>query len=320
MKDAILAVALNLLGGNFSGQLAPKIASVGQTINYTYTNQSQVGCHNYDCCIACGEPIFDCLNFCEPAWKKKYVACVPTNQVTGKRDLYVGGFASYCADCQAVPTGVECKCEGFPATEFTSSGFNSRNNLSTGSGGCGGGGTTETFPIASKLETIVTGNKTVQMRKNLSVSQSIASVPDVYPACILLTLKFQILGSTTGSCADNVNMTVTYQSVWNGSDTVMQYLAKPMKLQAIGWGYDICPNQHPLNGDQNVCGGFDIGSFKDADCGWCYSASGYIIDYVEVGYNILRFDNVCPPLTLNTVIDPVFQPWQTVPQTVQPLA
>jgi hypothetical protein len=99
----------------------------------------------------------------------------------------------------------------------------------------------------------------------------------------------------------------------------MQYLVKPMTLQAISWNYDICPNVHPANGDQNVCSGFDMGSFKDADCGFCFASRGYVIDYIEIFYDKYTFDNVCPPLTLNTVIDPVFQPWQTVPPTVQPL-
>lgn len=309
MRDGILAVDLELYTAVVAGQLELMHTIVADTIDFIYTNQFQTGCHDKVCCHECGiVPYFNCENFCDPPSLRRYVSCIPTDRINNDRLLFTGGALRYCPECQSAPE-ITCTCKGFPTTPFTSSGFNSRNSLSTGASGiCIGQFGTETTVIASRLDTITTGDKTIEMRKSLRVGKSLTASP-LYTNCITMGLAFQVKGHTTGLCADaGVNMSVGYQSVWNGSDTVLQYLSKPMHLQGISWNYDICPNMHPLNGDQNTCWSYDQSSFVDSTCGVC-SASGYSIDYIETTFDKYMIASVCPPATLPTVIDPIFQPW-----------
>jgi hypothetical protein len=318
LKDAILAYDLTLLGCVITGSLAPQIAVTGASIEYTQVNFDR-GCHNYDCCIACGESIFNCTNFCEPPFKKRIIQCLAIHE---KNRRYIPGTAStsYCADCQNAPE-FDCEgCEGFLSTSFTSSGLNSRSSITPifTPFSCDSDLATK-YLIATKVETIVTGNKTVVMSKILTVGVTASSIPNLYPSCVMMTLKFRVTGGITGSCADSVGQTVVYHSVWNGTDTAAEFMAKPMTLHGLLWDYDICPSNHGTDPSAlNTCGGYVLDSFKDTECGVC-TASEYSIAFTEQSYNTVRVDYECPPNTLYPIIDSEWQPWQNVPTTIQPL-
>lgn len=319
LKDAILAYDLTLLGGVITGSLAPQIAVTGASIEYTEVlPQIGRGCHNVDCCIACGEPVFNCVNFCVPIFKKKIIQCLAIHE-KNRRYIPNGGYSSYCADCQS-PIEPDCGgCEGFLSTSFSSSGFDSRSSITPiFLSGCDPDSATQ-YLIATKQETIVTGTKTVFMKKILNVAVTPSSVPNLAPSCVMMTLKFRITGGITGSCADSVAQSVVYHSVWNGTDTAAQFLAKPMTLHALSWDYDICAGNRGTDPYAlDTCGGWDLASFKDAECGICV-ATGYSIDFVEQSYSPVRLDYECPPNTLYPIIDTEWQPWQNVPTTIQPL-
>jgi len=318
LKDAILAYDLSLLGCNLSGLLAPQIAVTGESIEYTQVNFG-TGCHNYDCCIACGQSIFNCT-FCDPPYKKQIIQCLAKHE-KNRRYIPDGLSTSYCANCQN-PTQPNCDgCEGFPSTSFTSSGLDSRSSITPifTSYSCESDLATK-YLIATKVETIVTGTKTVVMSKILTVGVTASSIPNLYPSCVMMTLKFRITGATTGTCADSVGQTVIYHSVWNGTDTAAQFLAKPMTLHVLIWNYDICPSNHGTNpAALDTCGGWDLTSFKDTQCGAGCTATNYEIDFVEQSYSPVRVDYECPPNTLYPIIDSEWQPWQDVPTTIQPL-
>tara|TARA_R110000868_G_scaffold192806_5_gene437384 strand:+ start:1846 stop:2862 length:1017 start_codon:yes stop_codon:yes gene_type:complete len=319
LKDAILAYDLSLLGCVITGSLAPQIAVTGASIEYTAVNPFDDGCHNYDCCIACGEPVFNCQNFCDPPFKKQIIQCLAIHE---KNRRYIPGSASssYCLDCEGPPKFDCAGCEGFLSTSFTSSGFNSRSSISiTSAASCDSGSATQ-YVIASKVETIVTGDKTIVMSKILTVGVTASSIPNLYPSCVMMTLKFRITGSITGDCADSVFQTVVYHSVWNGTDTTAQFLAKPMTLHSVTWDYDICPSNHGTDPYAlNTCGGFVLDSLKDTECFPGCLATGYSIAFTEQSYNTVNTDIECPPNTLYPIIDSEWQPWQNIPTTIQPL-
>ncbi|CAB4184696.1 hypothetical protein UFOVP1575_12 [uncultured Caudovirales phage] len=318
LKDAILAYDLTLLGCEISGTLAPQIAVTGSSIEYTQENFDQ-GCHNDECCITCGEPVFNCTNFCDPPFKKQIVECIAIHE-KNRRYIPNGGYTSYCLNCQSQPA-IDCGgCEGFPATSFTSSGFNSRSAVSIAASVSCESGLATNYVIATKVETIVTGDKTVVMYKSLSVGVSASSIPNLYPSCVMMTLRFRVTGAITGTCSDSVGQTVVYHSVWNGTDTAAQFMAKPMTLNGLVWSYDICPYNHGTDPYAlYTCGGYDLASFKDTKCLAGCTSSGYSIDWVEQSYIAVNTDYECPPNTLYPIIDTEWQPWQDVPTTIQPL-
>jgi hypothetical protein len=318
LKDAILAYDLTLLGCVITGSLAPQIAVTGSNIEYTLVNPPDDGCHNYDCCIACGESEFDCQNFCNPPFKKRIIQCLAIHE-KNRRYIPDGASDSYCEDCQEAPA-FDCEgCEGFLSTSFTSSGFDSRAALSIIASGCDAGAATR-YTIATKTSTVTTGNKTVVLKKKLTVGVTTSSIPNTYPSCVMMTLQFRIDGSTTGSCADTVSQYVVYHSVWNGTDTAAEFLAKPMTLHVVNWDYDICPSNHGTDPYAlNTCGGFELDSFKDTECFPGCLASNYSILFTEQSYDTVNTDIECPPNTLYPIIDSEWQPWQNIPTTIQPL-
>jgi len=308
-KDTILAVDLGDLACNLTGTLTPKYQVSSDSIDYIETSFN--GCANLDCCLICGDGV--CTSFCTS--KKNIVVCLPIHVKNESRYFPDNATASYCSNCEDAPV-VDCQgCAGFPATSFTSNGFDSRAALSIIAPGCDAGAATR-YTIATKTSTVTTGNKTVVLKKKLTVGVTTSAIANTYPSCVMMTLQFRIDGSTTGSCADTVSQFVVYHSVWNGTDTAAQFLAKPMTLHVVNWLYDVCLYN---TGASGYCGGYDIASFVQAVCFSDCTAIPYSIDYTEEAATIIPSSYECPPSTSATLIDPDWQPWQTVPSTISPL-
>ena len=161
-KDTILAVDLGDLACNLTGTLTPKYQVSSDSIDYIETSFN--GCANLDCCLLCGDGV--CTGFCTS--KKNIVICLPTHVKNESRYFPDGANDSYCSNCENAPV-VDCQgCAGFPATSFTSYGFDSRAALSIIASGCDAGAATR-YTIATKTSTVTTGNKTVVLKKKLTV-------------------------------------------------------------------------------------------------------------------------------------------------------
>jgi len=345
IRDDILAFPLEDYTADFSGSAlmyAVQESSEAESLNCSDLVPNPK-CWSFSCCIACGGNNDTCTEFnCYQHETRNTRTCFnASNGVVASRQFRFGDTLFSQCTCIGPPNPCTI-CTGFTGCSFTSNGLDSLTppaGYFCGTAGlvpCPPGFGSVVYDLGYKREVVTVGTTTTTTEKRLRLSSFQRSVVGGEPTCHLsLTLDFCLKSSrpfssnTAYVCGpsgigppfvDGFSQNQRYFREWNGTDNALAFLATELLLQTISWNYALCPFDN-VNGDTDYC--FYHENFVPSDCGSvsvpypCAICTPAQLDLVVDLYtpNTFGATTSCD-VAMNPIVDPDFQPWQTVPATI----
>jgi len=340
VQNVIVALPRSTYTANFTGSAIMR--SETQPAEWEYNvcspdpNTGLSFCWDCDCCFQCNTPLpyplFCTLNAtCCDGQTKTQRFC--SNELSGTTSARLIHNTDSHTECDCVGPAPPCDpvCAGFTGCSFTNNGLDSAIPVSCFSVPVGAPSCNyfppNTFELGSKTVVTTVGTTTTETRKNLKLIASQTTVAGVTTCHLTLRLNFCVRSNTpwSGSCLpagalDGFSQSVIYASVWNGTDTAAQFLNRPLKLLGVNWNYALCPagfvGSDPWhcvtyeNFVDTVCGNVD-----PPNCDTCTPAS---LDYTTTLFTptFLAVASSCAVPLTDGLIDPIYQPWQTVPTQI----
>ena len=347
IRDDILAFPLEDYTADFSGSALMYAVQESSDGEFLSCNEyiPNPKCWSFDCCIACGGNLDTCTQFnCyQHETLNKRTCFNVSNGVVASRQFRFGN--SLFSECTCIGPPSPCTtCTGFTGCSFTSNGLDSLTppaeyfcGTAGGLGLCPPGFGSLSYDLGYKREVVTVGTTTTTTEKRLRLVSFQRSVVGGEPTCHLsLNLDFCLKSSrpfssnTAYVCGasgigppfvDGFIQNHKYFREWNGTDNAVEFLGRELRLQVMSWNYNLCPFDN-VNGDTDYCYYYenfvpsDCGSFTqtDPECAICTPRQ---IDVVYDLYTPNTYgQTVSCDVAMNPIVDADFQPWQTVPPTI----
>lgn len=344
-RDSILAAILALPPATFTANLAGTATLQSHT---TAASEEYISCEGFGGCTN-----GDCCNLCHPAaippcdynlncnYDEQLYRRACFNRTAGISTARVFSSNISTAECGCVGSPAPCvSCTGFSTCSFTNNGFGPVVAAAPISCtpftffNC----PSSTFPppqcpctvcgtynLAQNLVTTTVGANTTTTNKYLRLVVWNTYEKGVCVCRMLLRLTFRVNSGTliTPGCypsgaQDGFFQAQQWQREWNGTDTLAQFLLKPLFLQCVHWGYSLCPGFGATTSQPFLC---DTFSFTDSSCfaGSCDNTctqAQLTLQTTDYPATFVGSTISCAAPMGSGIIDSTYQPWQGPPTTL----